>query len=273
MARIRSVHPATWTDAHFVSMSMAARLLFIGLWNEADDQGVFAWKPLDLKIRLMPVDHVEIGDLLKEMIKADRIRSYQVNGRQFGVIRNFTKYQRPKSPKSIHPLPDQFRKFAGLDGDISEIDDDEEPPRPLEGEIIPQREEGGDNMEEGGDSTSLRSVVQLASAVARKPKGRTAKVKTALPDGWLPDEQDQRYAADQGLDAASIIRETAKFIDRQRMHNGAYADWRAAWRNWISGGIEKGWIRSGSPSQSSKSVTDLLAEKKVRENELIAGNG
>ena len=46
MARIRSVHPGLWTDEAFVSVSMTARLLAIGLWNQCDDQGAFEWKPI-----------------------------------------------------------------------------------------------------------------------------------------------------------------------------------------------------------------------------------
>ena len=39
MARIRTVKPDIWTDEKFVELSPLARLLFIGLWNFADDEG------------------------------------------------------------------------------------------------------------------------------------------------------------------------------------------------------------------------------------------
>ena len=39
MAKIRPVHPDIWTDDDFVSVSPWARLLFIGLWNFACDNG------------------------------------------------------------------------------------------------------------------------------------------------------------------------------------------------------------------------------------------
>ena len=56
MPRIRSVHPGQWTDENFVSCRPTARLLALGLRNEADDQGIFEWKPLTLKMRLFAAD-------------------------------------------------------------------------------------------------------------------------------------------------------------------------------------------------------------------------
>ena len=59
MARIRSVHPALFTDESFVSLSDSAQIFWVGLWCEADDQGVFEWKPLTLKMRTRPAGSVK----------------------------------------------------------------------------------------------------------------------------------------------------------------------------------------------------------------------
>lgn len=37
MARIRSIHPGLYTDESFATLTMAARVLIIGIWNHADD--------------------------------------------------------------------------------------------------------------------------------------------------------------------------------------------------------------------------------------------
>ncbi len=52
MARIRSIHPGQATDEDFVQCSPFARLLAIFVRNEADDHGVFKWKPVTLKMRI-----------------------------------------------------------------------------------------------------------------------------------------------------------------------------------------------------------------------------
>ena len=96
MARIRSVHPGLFTDEAFMTASPLARLLIIGIWCEAHDDGVFEWKPLTLKVRLMPADSVEVAPLLAELEALGFVRRFQAGGRPYGVVRNFQKYQRPK---------------------------------------------------------------------------------------------------------------------------------------------------------------------------------
>ncbi len=113
MARIRSIHPGLFTDEAFVSLSPAAQVLWIGLWCEADDQGVFEWKPTTLKMRVLPATTEAIDPLLDELERANCVRVYSVQGRPYGVIRNFVRHQRPKAPKEVHPLPAEHRGYAG----------------------------------------------------------------------------------------------------------------------------------------------------------------
>lgn len=113
MPRIRSIHPGIWTDEAFVSLSPHARLLLIGLWTEADDKGAFDWSPLKLKMRLLPGDMVEAGALLQELVDGGIIMQYQFGGKFYGAVRNFAKWQRPKKPNDIHPMPEKARLYAG----------------------------------------------------------------------------------------------------------------------------------------------------------------
>ncbi len=114
MARIRSVHPGLWTDESFVALSHPARLLALGLWTECDDQGIFAWKPQTLKMRLLPADNVEIGVLLAELEAQNMIRRYEIDGAQLAAVRNFRKFQRPEKPKTQHPITAEIAEYVGL---------------------------------------------------------------------------------------------------------------------------------------------------------------
>lgn len=137
MSRIRSVHPGLWTDERFVSVSAVARLLFIGIWNECDDQGSFEWSPLKLKMRLLPADNVDASALLAELESAGCIIRYETDGRQLGAVRNFAIYQRPKKPNCIYPQTPEVRNYCGHKGD-------EVPNQfPTSGEKAPQMEDGG----------------------------------------------------------------------------------------------------------------------------------
>lgn len=141
MARIRSVHPTIWTDEAFVSCSAFARILCMALWTEADDQGAFPWKPVTIKMRLLPADEVDVPALLAELVEHNIICRYEVEGRGYGLFRNFGKFQRPKKPNAIHHVPDELRTYAGLvPHQTSTAPETDE-----------QMEDGGGRMEVGSD--------------------------------------------------------------------------------------------------------------------------
>lgn len=159
MSRIRSIHPGFFSDEDLVQVSIAARLLFIGIWGEADDKGVFEWKPLTLKMRLYPADNVDIETLLSELVSVDAVVSYEFDGRKFGIVRNFRKFQRPKKPNDVHPMPSEFRTYAGL----SEASSEQVPHQSRTGtEISPQMEDGGCNrpIHEGKTTEVVRGTEQ-----------------------------------------------------------------------------------------------------------------
>ena len=120
MARIRSIHPGLWTDEDFVSMSMEARILYIGIWSESDDQGAFAWKPRTLKARILPGDNVDAVALLQEMIDVGLVRQSEDEGSPIGLLKNFCKWQRPKKPSLFFTIPEEMRSFVGLKDEDSD---------------------------------------------------------------------------------------------------------------------------------------------------------
>lgn len=179
MARIRSQHPGIFTDEAYMTLSFAARELLRGLWAQADDQGVFEWKPLTLKVRIFPADTVDVDALLAELAAANFIRAYPAEGRCFGAVRNFMKYQRPRKPSYVHPLPDALRGYVGMAG--------AEPVPNQYGtgpELPPQREkkeEGGKRKEEGKEEG--KEGVQ--EGVQEEPQEGRAAAAAASPCGDL----------------------------------------------------------------------------------------
>lgn len=110
MARIRSLHPGLFTDEAFMALSMASRVLLVGIWTEADDHGVFEWKPLTLKARILPADSVDAAVLLAEIEAANIIK----RDGAFGLIRNFCKYQRPKKPTYRFPFSPTMAEYVSF---------------------------------------------------------------------------------------------------------------------------------------------------------------
>ena len=196
MARIRSVHPGLMTDAAWVSLSPLARWFGIGLLMEADDHGVFRWSPLDLKMKALPGDNADVPAILNEALEAGIITSFEVAGRRYGAIRNFRRYQSPKSPRAVHPLPPRIADFIGLLANerpaamavedvaggetpppssslISEIKADEVTSFPQNGENHRQRERRGEERkgeeEERKGSSASHSSSPAAPARQHQP--------------------------------------------------------------------------------------------------------
>lgn len=127
MPRIRSMHHGQWSDEDFVAMSYPARLLALAVRNVADDHGIFEWKPLTLKMQLMPADNVAVSDLLTEMVANNIVIQFTEKGKQFGAIRNFMRWQRPKKPSYQHPAPEQVLEYVGAKaGELRTEDSSEE---------------------------------------------------------------------------------------------------------------------------------------------------
>ncbi|MGL4961463.1 MAG: hypothetical protein ACRC67_09535 [Inquilinus sp.] len=120
MARIRSIHPGLLTDEAFMVLTVEAPLavtLLLGLWMEADDQGLFPWRPLTLKARVLPAVSADIGPLLEALERGRFICRFEVEGRPYGAIRNFCRWQRPKKPNAVHPTTPEVRAWTGSGGE------------------------------------------------------------------------------------------------------------------------------------------------------------
>ena len=91
MAKIRGVKPDYWTDEDIVELSIPARLLFIGLWNYACDNGHLQDKPKQIKMRIFPGDDVNATELLRELADKGSIQ----RGDGWITIPNLTKHQKP----------------------------------------------------------------------------------------------------------------------------------------------------------------------------------
>lgn len=158
MSRIRSIHPGLWTDERFVSVSPFARLMFMGILNECDDGGVFEWSPLKLKMRLLPADNVNAGELLDELSNAGSVMAYEIDGKMYGAVRNFCKFQRPKKPTYPNPRLPTVDAYTGLSSEPVTHQ------LPTPSEIAPQMEDGGGNKEEEKKNYKFRGrVVRLTA--------------------------------------------------------------------------------------------------------------
>ncbi|CAH1661927.1 hypothetical protein CHELA1G11_12007 [Hyphomicrobiales bacterium] len=214
MARIRSIHPGLLTDEAFMELTVEAPLaiaLLLGLWMEADDAGVFEWKKLTIKARVLPAPAFDIDCLLNVLAEKSFIRRFDFGEKSFGVVRNFVRFQRPKDPKEIHPNSEGMRAFAGFNEDGSRPNagtgrkpagTTSEPLRKsLEttSEISPQMEDGGGRREEEEEESS--GIFESEFTVRPKPDRLRTDEVPDFEEFWKAYPTDALMGKDEARNA------------------------------------------------------------------------
>lgn len=74
--RMRQIKPNFWTDEKVVELSPWARLLFIGLWQIADDLGRVEWSAKRVKLLLFPADNIDTAELCAELVRLSLVVAY-----------------------------------------------------------------------------------------------------------------------------------------------------------------------------------------------------
>ena len=107
MARIRSIKPEFWTSEQVVSVSPLARLLFIGLWNFADDQGVHPANAKRISMAVFPGDKFadkKIKELLKELLGSRLLTIFEDSGKPYFFITGWN-HQKIAKKTAKYPAP------------------------------------------------------------------------------------------------------------------------------------------------------------------------
>lgn len=112
MARIRTIKPEFWSSPGMQGLDPYARLLFIAMWNWADDSGRGTANPRELAGFAFPWDeHLSSADIrrmLGGIRRAFGVKFYTVGGRPYYAIPSWDKHQKiDKRSGSRYPAPDE----------------------------------------------------------------------------------------------------------------------------------------------------------------------
>jgi hypothetical protein len=102
MARIRTIKPEFFTSDDICALSPRARLLYIGLWCEADREGRLVWTPGVMKRRYLPDDACDIEQLGAELTGRGLLRLY---GDGLACIPSFSRHQHVNIREAQSKLP------------------------------------------------------------------------------------------------------------------------------------------------------------------------
>lgn len=191
MARIRTVKPEFFTSLDIAGLSIAARLLFIGLFTHADDDGRGLYEPRLIKAAVFPLDDdltaQAVDNLLGELVDRGLLLKYAPgDGTLLFQIATFAKHQRiDKKKPSRYPSPPDHRPVA----DQSTTGPVSLPPGKEQGkeqgkddDSLPVAQESADESP-SSSSPSLRWATDVTVAAARLLAERDQSI--ANPDAWV----------------------------------------------------------------------------------------
>jgi hypothetical protein len=111
MARMRSLKPEFWADEDLADLPRDARLLYMGLWNLADEHARLRGDARYVKGQLFPydddLDPDAVERLLKPLADSGKVVRYTIAGRSYMFLPTLSKHQRlePERVPSRLPAP------------------------------------------------------------------------------------------------------------------------------------------------------------------------
>jgi hypothetical protein len=98
MSRIRNIKPEFYThevlnDLQSEHPELNPMLVFSGLWPQCEYSGVFVWSIRKLKISILPFVEYDLEKSLALLEQHGFIKKFIKDGKEYGFVYNFTKYQ------------------------------------------------------------------------------------------------------------------------------------------------------------------------------------
>ena len=234
MARSRNIKPGFFTNAELLECQPLARLLFAGLWTEADCRGILEDRPKNLKIKVLPGDNCDTEELLQELVQAGMIVRYQVGEMRCIFVKNFGKHQNPhvnEKPNSL-PAPEEYGASTVQAPEQHQCD----PADSLL--LIP--DSLTPNSDELGEPRA--PVLDFEAEKGKQSRDRK-KPETPVPEGFALAESTVDWCRNKGYERKPIEAEVEQFVAYHQAKDTRMRDWQAGFRNWVLIGEKNGWAR------------------------------
>jgi hypothetical protein len=255
VARIRSIKPEFWDDRKLARLARRdARLLYIGLWNLADEWGRLNGDPQWIKGQIYPYDDDIDADYVSKLLaelenpQLSAVMAYEASGDPYLYLPKLGRHQRLEPEKVKSRLP-------GPPGDP-----DPDDPDPLPAGSV----NGADSSAHGADQSAQDAnlaargaergaLLYVAGSMeqgagSRGARGRARDADAApceLPEDFAPSEAMLKWAERKypGLD---LDFETGQFIYHYRAHGDRRKSWPDQWQKWLGDSWQRRKLSRGS---------------------------
>ena len=114
--RKRMIDPGYWSDDKVIELDPMQRLLFIGMWNFADDSGVLKNSSKQIKAQIFPADDITNEVVVKSLEKLHVLGLIVLNEDKTLIkIKGWSNYQ-----KINRPQPSKYEFIEGIHGTFTE---------------------------------------------------------------------------------------------------------------------------------------------------------
>lgn len=277
MPRMRSLKPEFWLDRKLArQLSRDERMLYLGLWNQADE---WARANGDLRVvqgQIFPYDEDITLDVLDTMLKALEVARvvvrYESDGDPYLFLPKLAKHQRlePHKVPSRHPAPpeqpadQQVQTPPAPEPDSSARDSD---PAQTSSRGIRAKHVAGSREHVAGvhgpDKSAPTPPPEQPNTTSRR------KPRRPLPDDFTITAEMRTWHRGKGVSDHDADRQTERFKANALAKDVRFVDWSQGWRNWIDQALEWGQIRArplgvvadggtAGPSLTAAQIDDVL---------------
>lgn len=186
MARIRTIKPDFFMHEGIAELPVFARLLFIGLFTQADRRGRMEDRPRRLKAALLPYDDVDINELLDVLHDGGFIVRYQVDDLRLIQVAKFEKHQRftGDEAKAESKLP-EYQPPMKQEADKKQERNTEETREETESSTQ-ETGKGKEGKGIGKESSSSSLSEELPTEVADQPPEKETMTLKAFAECYRP---------------------------------------------------------------------------------------
>lgn len=242
MARIRTIKPEFWCSEQVVECSTNARLLFIGLWNFCDDQGVHPASYKRLKMEVFPGDDFGtecIEKYINELLVNNLIGTFVHEGTEYWFVKSWAKHQKIDRPSNRYPRPPFGEHSSNAQG-MNTVEPSNATPR--------KGREGNGRESKGREGNIQSDQIRTESDRSRTGSKPDLSMIDAQFENWwerYPNKQGKerarkKYCKLSLTERSSLLDATINYVDHVEsggnggkfQHGSTFIN--ENWRDWVS---------------------------------------
>jgi hypothetical protein len=255
------LHPGFFTDRKLLALTFQHRVLFAGLWLIADRNGRLEDEPIEIKMKLLPADNVDVDSMLSDLERSGLVVRYSAGGCRFLCVPKFRKYQKPHYREKASVIPPPLGSVGDQDSMFQIVSPPDDAGVGPPDESSPSPPEYGRSVtvtvnQELEEKPQASPVLKIEDAFTVVPRERRDSARRALSDALCSDFSEHRagnkYDFTGPKDGTALTRLMKKASPEEIR------------RRWRIGLMADGYFRTSSIAALDSKWNDLAVPNPVK---------